>query len=134
MLQATNNLVRTGTLQSFVPKLVLIVDSEDGGLPINVNLAPETRRALEELVARQRQGLATPSVGEATGKEHVPAAADNTIDVDIGHTSQEGNDDEDLPPLLEIPGGGIRRKRRDRYIYPCIRLLECFTPHIRCIY
>lgn len=105
-----------GTLQSFVPKLVLTVDSEDGGLPINVSLAPETRRALEELVAQQRQGLATtaaPSAAEAAGKEHVPAAADNTIDVDVGHTSQQGNDNEDLLPLLEVPEGGIRRERRD---------------------
>ena len=101
-LQVTNNLVPIGTLQSFVPKLVLTVDSEDGGLPINVNLAPETRRALEELVARQSQGLATtaaPSATEAAGKRHLPAAADNMIDVDVGHTPQEGNDNEDLPPL-----------------------------------
>ncbi|KAF8477527.1 SPX domain-containing protein [Kalaharituber pfeilii] len=38
-----------GTLQSFVPKLFLTVDSCQG-IPVNLGLAPDTRKALEDLV------------------------------------------------------------------------------------
>lgn len=110
-----------GTLQSFVPKLVLTVDSEDGGLPVNVNLAPETRRALEELVARQRQGLTTSAatsvvVVDDAKEEHAPppaaaSGADSDNAIEVGESHEEGNNDDYLPPLQAIPG--VQRKRRD---------------------
>ncbi|KAI5793864.1 SPX domain-containing protein [Peziza echinospora] len=79
-----------GTLQSFIPKLVLTVSSEEG-IPMDLNLAPETRKALEDLVRRQQQARG----GVPTEAAHVEELQQEEDQDANYHASEESSDSDD---------------------------------------
>lgn len=108
---------------------MLTVDAREG-IPTSLSISPEIRKALEELVSRQQRGLVSgsPTLEEWVSQptKHVTCTHDSALAHDsaivstdsesdagiVGRRSADGHSDEDRP----VAAGGIKRKRRDRYV------------------